>query len=1223
MVRKISMAEKVIREVAEYILAFLVIIECNSLFNNSVDNYSASLGDVSLYVSIGILAGLICYYFIRSAKMRHDFPHFVPVLVLVEVCAAAFYVLNVSRYMPANSTDYICRFLLFLPLATLYFWCKRKVGQEYDLFLKMADLVCVYALLNLVTYVTVVLRPDSVYAELVSTRWSYIGEVRRPAEYYNLMATEFLSFQIAGHSVALPRNLGIYPETPMYALILVVTLYTEMYLRQRKFRQPLRWAVLTLALVSSQGILGMMLVVLAWGIKSLETVGRKTKGILRVLLMIFVLLMMAGSVHLLYHYKSYLGEWEFSSFNVHLEDFRVGLQAFLHKPLLGGGYDNSAYLQNFMSESRRAYNSGFSNTVTAVLGEGGIVLGVFCMLPYLIGLLNVFTKRNKETAAWALGMFGCYCVIIFNFRMLLLVMMAFGYSCVYFRHGVKLYDTPCAEEKPLIRWNWLFLVIAGGLSFLMIFYGQPVWSALRLFLLRYQLYIGQSAPRLACFLLLLITTAVVFRECMRRKKVSNRLRGVAGLAACLLLYGLLYTRLRELVNVQLVLKGSWSEGGESILLYLIFLIILAVCLLLGSLRPEALRHHPVPAIVIPAACLGVFFWFFRTLPDYYLRCVDMRVASDMKCISLVSAVPSANLYADEEPRLYRAMVPSLKYSATTGNGHVGDTAATVIMARESNCRDLFNAGWLMTPVSDYSVLYTNQPEVITALQEQGYTFYSHDPLTRDVDWTNADLDHSTLDAGTYTVAFHLHMDTAQVLTDGSNDPQIGTVSVSAFYYGARQGAASSDVTYSDFDENGNAVASVTFTVPDCMQVGYYFDAASGITCNVQEATICETPDHDTRRVYNGRRQVLLESYYDGNGLPVTLADGYGQILYGYDRDMNNISITYLDVNGTPVNNTNGYAQVQRTFDSLNRCIQESYFASDGNPVVASNTGFAAIVRTYDADGYEIRESYYGTDGNLLANGDGVAQWSRTYDENGNTLSILYDGADGEPVITPWGYAEIHYTYDAENHETSESYYDVDGQPVTLDNGTAGLVQDEFDDNGNAQIVYYVDTAGEKSARNDGIAEFHRRYDENNRIIYEAYFDAGGAPFAVDGGYCAVSWEYDDAGNVTAQKYYDGSGSPVITDWGYAEIHWTYNDRNQKITESYYDTSGNPMALPSGQASDTRVYDDAGNLIDRKFYDLSGNPVMTTDGYAEVQYTYDENNQVTSETHLDTMGNVVG
>ena len=729
----------------------------------------------------------------------------------------------------------------------------------------------------------------------------------------------------------------------------------------------------------------------------------------------------------------------------------------------------------------------------------------------------------------------------------------------------------------------------------MIFLGNPVWSTLRLFLLQYQLYLGDSAPRLACFVLLLITTAVVFRECMRRKQVWNRLRGVLSLVVGVLLYGLLYTRLRELVNVQLDLKGKWSEGRESIYLYLVFLLILALCMFVGSLHLDSLRRHLIPSIAIPVAGVAVFLWFSHTLPDYFLRCVDMRVASDMKCISLVKAVPTANLYADEEPRLYRAMVPDLGYSATTGNGHLGDAAATVVMSRDSNCKDLFNAGWLMTPISDYSILYTNQAEVITALQEQGYTFYSHDPLTSDVDWTNADLDNSTLDAGSYTVAFHLHMDGSQVqLPEEANDMQIGTVSIGVSYSNAsntKADAGSQTVMYSDFDENGDAVISVSFTVQDCMRVGYYFDAAEGITCHVQEVTICETPKYDTRQVYNGRRQVTLESYYDGNGVPVTLQDGYGQVLYGYDQDMNNISITYLDIYGSAVNNTSGYAQIQKAYNSQNRCISEAYFAADGTPVLVGDKGFASI--------------------------------SRTYDTNGNTLSIIYYGVDGKPVITGYGYAEIHYTYDKENRQTGETYYDVNGQPMLLDNGTAGVVREEFDDNNNAQVVYYVGLTGEKTARSDGIAEFHRQYDENHRIIYEAYLDASGAPFAVDGGYYAVSREYDSVGNVTVQKYYDASGKQMYTDWGYAELHWAYNDLRQMIKESYYDLSGNPMTLSAGQASETRAYDDAGNLVDRKFYDLSGNPVMLTNGFAEVQYTYDENNQRTSEIHLDLDGNVVG
>ena len=1216
MTKKITPAENLIRNIAEYVLAFLIIIECNSLFVNTVNNGSESLGNVCLFVAIGIVSGLVVYYFIRSARIRHDFLHFVPILCVMAVWELAFYFLNVTKTSDGvNGPGYLYRFFAFLQPATVYFWCKRKTGQASDLFLKMSDIICVFALCSFVMYLTVVLRPDSIVARTVAEYWSHRSTTNR-VTYYDLMTVyTFTPMEFQGHTIVLPKNIGLYPEPPMFGLALNVALYTEMYLRKKDHRQVAKWVVLTLTLVSTQAILGTILAVIAWGAKCMEGTATHFKGVVRVLLVIAVLLGMAGCIYVLYYYKSSTGErW---SLMTHIEDFKIGLRAFKHSPLLGGGYDNNAYLQQFMSENRQTNNPGFTNTVTAILAEGGVVLGLFCMLPYLIGLLHAFTKRNKETALWAMGMAGCYCVVIFQFRMLLLLMMAYGYSSLHVSpktHFLKLYDTPNTESRKVIRWNPIFVLTAAGLGLLMVFFGQRAWSALNTFLLRYDLYISQSAPKLACFLLIVITAVFVLDESLKRRRMEDRLRGVIGLSLSLVLYGLLYTRIRELVNVRLLLDKDWSDGRESIILLLIYFAFLAVCMLVCSLRLSALRKHLVVSIAIPAAAAGVFAYYAYTLPDFFLRCVDLKVASDMKAISVINTVDGANLYADSEMRLYRALVPTLKYSAARGDDYLGYDAATVIMSVGSDCEDLFNAGWLMTPISDYSVLYTNQPEVISALQAQGYTFYAHDPLQTDA------INALTLASGRYQVNFTLHLDDVSTVT---GDTVVGTVDATGFYSNDNHTLASLEVKGSDFDENGDALIHMTMEIPDTQQIAYHFTAADGISCEKTQVTVAKVLVYDVRRVYDGWHQLLNESYYDGNGNPVTLEKGYGQIAYTYDRDMNNTSITYEDIYGNPVNTTDGYAIVQRAFNAKKQCISEAYYLSDGTPVVLQSKGYAQISKAYDEDGRQTEEWYYDISGNLVLNSTGAAGWKKTYDENGNTTSITYYGADGSPVIMSYGYAQIRYTYDADNHQTGESYYDENGQPMTLDNGTAGVVRSDFDENGNAQDVYFIDTSGNITTRNDGIAEFHRKYNDNRQIIYEAYFEADGTPHTMDGGYEAVERTYDSAGNTATEKYLDANGNPVLTTWGCAEIHWTYNDNHQVITVSYYDVSGTRITLPNGKAGETRAYDDAGNLIDRKFYDMDGNPVMITDGYAEIQYTYDENNQQTGETHLDLDGNVVG
>lgn len=1018
--KKIYSAEKIIQDVSEYLLAFLIIIECNSLFNRTANNNSDGLVKGCLVFSIAIFTTLIIYFFIRYNTIFNDFPRFIPILAFIVAHGLIFYYNNIIAILDGkNSRNFLINFLIILPLSTIYFWCKRKTGQAYDLFLKMADLICIFALLSFVTYLAVMLQYNNTYAEVINIRWGdESGIPVKRLNYYNLFVVCLQYIKVGGHTFILPKNIGIYPEPPMYALALNTALYSEMYLRKREERQPVKWVLLTLTLFTTQASIGITFAMAAWGIKAFQAIISKCNGVLRILGCIIFLVVLIAAICVLYKFKSSASSAQ-GSINTHIEDFKIGLQAFLNKPIWGGGYNNGSYLKEFMTEYRRTHNSGFSNTIMSVFAEGGIVLGVFCTLPYLIGMLHIFKKENKDTAFWAAGMFGCYVFVIFNYHMLLMITMAYGYSCLYFHHGLKMYDTPTVEGKPLIRWNAKFLLPVCGFSLLMILFGKPVWSALRKFLLSHSLYVSQSGPKLACFWLLLIIAGVVLRDSLLRKRLSDRIRGTVGVIASLVIYGLLYNRIYEFINGNLTLQKNWSEGKEAIYLLLIYLVILTVCMLASSLTLDALKRHRVITVAVPATVIVLFIWHHATKTGYYLKQINYRIVSDMECIRLIDEIPEAELYADSEAVLYRSKYPKMKYCATMGDGFVGYDEATVIMPIDKDCTELFNAGWLMTQISKYSVLYTNQQEVIDALTAEGYTFYSHYPLKVDTSaW-------DSLSAGKYLVTFYLHLD--QVPEETQN---IGTVRVKGKYKYRYNQIGAQIVSSSEFDEKGDAVIRLTIKAPDCSGVSYDFDAKEGIECTLTKSEICKTPDYDTRYEYDGRHLVMREMYSDGMGNPVITEYG-AQIEYEYDRNRNVVLTTYEDSSGNPLNCSKNYAQIQRTYNSANKCVREAYYLSNGSPAFATDKGYSIITYDYDNDGNKTEEWYYDASGNLILNDDGFAGWKRTYNEHKQILSITYYGIDGNSVITSYGYAEIKYSYDEEGHLTSVSYYDESEQPMNL------------------------------------------------------------------------------------------------------------------------------------------------------------------------------------------------
>lgn len=276
------------------------------------------------------------------------------------------------------------RFLLYyvspLLLLTLYTgWCPD--GGE-GLLHKLSDVVAVVAAVSLFFYgfgtVLWWIRP-----QIVTFYW---GESLRICPtyfhlYYEAQQIEFLGWE-------LPRNCGVFPEAPGFAVFLVVAVAAEVLLRAR----PRLWrcalfVTATLTTVSAKALLltaaVFVLRYLLW-----PPVGWSSRRRVWLCSAVGGALVLAATVLLWDKLTSVSGA-------MRLDDAVACLRTFATAPLFGTGYWNDASVVPFFSYPDR-YNNGLSVGAAVILAQGGLYLSA------LYGWAAAdCVRRHRHRRRWA------------------------------------------------------------------------------------------------------------------------------------------------------------------------------------------------------------------------------------------------------------------------------------------------------------------------------------------------------------------------------------------------------------------------------------------------------------------------------------------------------------------------------------------------------------------------------------------------------------------------------------------------------------------------------------------------------------------------------------------------------------------------------------------------------------------------------------------------------
>ena len=282
------------------------------------------------------------------------------------------------------------RYLLyyFTPLVVLTLYLGTQSDGGVGLLHKLSDIMVVLTAISLFFYLFGTVLGWIPKTDLAAFYWG--GEWRTCPTYFHLY---YEAQQIRFLGWDLPRNCGVFPEAPGFAVFLVTATAAEVLLRVR----PRLWrcVLFTVATVTTVSLKAFLLMAAVFTLRYVLWPPSWLSRRLRMWLfpVLGVGMALASAVLLWDKLKSVSGF-------MRLDDVVACWRAFSTAPLFGTGYWNDASVIPFFSYPDR-YNNGLSMGAAVILAQGGLYLSTLYWFP-VVGCVRRNRGQRKRWVAFAL-----------------------------------------------------------------------------------------------------------------------------------------------------------------------------------------------------------------------------------------------------------------------------------------------------------------------------------------------------------------------------------------------------------------------------------------------------------------------------------------------------------------------------------------------------------------------------------------------------------------------------------------------------------------------------------------------------------------------------------------------------------------------------------------------------------------------------------------------------
>ena len=116
-----------------------------------------------------------------------------------------------------------------------------------------------------------------------------------------------------------------------------------------------------------------------------------------------------------------------NSGSIRIDDYKASYKTWIeHGIILGAGFNNEDAIIENMSKFRKD-NQGLSNSTMVVLAEGGIMLFMIYLIPFLLSINYAIKNKNNNILYFDIIILFLFCTTIFAYTALMINILSKGY----------------------------------------------------------------------------------------------------------------------------------------------------------------------------------------------------------------------------------------------------------------------------------------------------------------------------------------------------------------------------------------------------------------------------------------------------------------------------------------------------------------------------------------------------------------------------------------------------------------------------------------------------------------------------------------------------------------------------------------------------------------------------------------------------------------------------
>lgn len=410
------MKKNIYSSICAYLLAMIIIVNCRSVWLSNLNWLSLNKVTYILFILGSIaLIGI-------NINSINDLNKTILSSVFIFLYFFVYFI-----FRPIGLTQNI----KLLIIVIILIWVMQVKGKNLPLILEAyANIMVFIAVLSVIMWILCSLIKVIPPTGTIPFNWTAVNGVHSfiPTYGHIYFETQDINLPFIGNII---RNTAVFTEAPMaslnFCIAFLLKLNENSYKKDSGISKSQIWLVI--AILSTFSTTGYILLILIFFIKWLKV--DKKYFIYKLIFVIPVLIVAVLVINLLIGQRTVYGTM---STNLRFDDYRVGMITFLQHPFLGAGLGNSDALVQNMG-NWRIYMTGFSNSITEVLAQGGIYVSLIYAYSFIKGIYYSFKYKALNGFILVFGTLYLFCTTIFSYQYILIsLLILFIDFKAYFNH---------------------------------------------------------------------------------------------------------------------------------------------------------------------------------------------------------------------------------------------------------------------------------------------------------------------------------------------------------------------------------------------------------------------------------------------------------------------------------------------------------------------------------------------------------------------------------------------------------------------------------------------------------------------------------------------------------------------------------------------------------------------------------------------------------------------